>query len=176
MSRRRTCRQRQRRTSPDAANGRPLTLFQTPPTLRTSNRTSTFTLTPNPAAAAAAAAGKGKGKAKAAAQPRKKRAKVSHGSDDSGDDEGLAALGRVSDDELKSLSSNVVIPRARRRAAIQAERLTAIEIRQGGAAAGDDDDDDDDDLDLGGGGGGGGSAMAAAAAGDDDDEEAEAEF
>jgi hypothetical protein len=83
----------------------------------------------------------------------------------------MPGLSRVSQDEIEALRGNVIVPRGRRQAAINAERKTALEI--GSLPQGDDDDDDDDDDGDGGGGGGGGGGGRGALA---DEDEAEAEF
>lgn len=75
-------------------------------------------------------------------------------------------------DELSALSGNVIIPRARRSAAIASQRRTASEIGKFVGKPDYDDDDSDEDGELGGNF----DAPAAGLADGESDEEAELEF
>lgn len=87
------------------------------------------------------------------------------------------SLFRITTDELSALNSNVIIPRARRSAAILSQRRTASEMGRY-MAAGNEDDDSDEDGEVGNGfkaGAGGGSA-AIPEGESEEEEEAELEF
>lgn len=76
-----------------------------------------------------------------------------------------------SPDELSLLSGNVIIPRARRSAAIASQRRTASEIGKFVGRPDEDDDDSDEDGEVGGNFTGPASGLA-----DDESDEAELEF
>lgn len=78
-------------------------------------------------------------------------------------------------DELSALNGNVIIPRARRSAAIVSQRRTASEIGRYVPTA-HDDDDSDEDGEVGSGFGGAGGGGAAAIPDGESEEEAELEF
>eukprot|EP00904_Undaria_pinnatifida_P006987 jgi/Undpi1/3418/HiC_scaffold_16.g06791.m1 len=108
--------------------------------------------------------GKGKGKGKGVEKRAKKKARRSEEEDDD-------HLEAISKDELSLLSGNVIIPRARRSAAIASQRRTASEIGKFVGRPDEDDDDSDEDGEVGGNFTGPASGLA-----DDESDEAELEF